>query len=115
MIAGDAETLGPLFHNSLGYGHSNASRETKASLLGKIAEGVLDYTRIDHPIREILLSGDTAVVVGSMAASLHIAGNPVELNSSTISVWVRSGVTWQLLAFQPTPIPATAAAPVATT
>ena len=108
MLAGDADALEPLLHDRLGYGHSNANRETKASLLEKIRGGVLDYSRIDHPISDILLSGDTAVVVGTMNASVLIAGNPVELNGSTISVWVRQGAGWQLLAFQPTPIPAAA-------
>ena len=106
MLGGDAPTLERLLHDALGYGHSNAGRETKATFIAKIAGGVLDYTRIDHPITEILLSGDTAVVVGTMNASVRIAGKPVELNGSTISVWVRAGEGWQLLAFQPTPIPA---------
>ncbi|MEA9984140.1 MULTISPECIES: nuclear transport factor 2 family protein [Subtercola] len=106
MLEGDTEALRGLFHDDLGYGHSNGTRETKESLLAKISDGVLDYARIDHPISEILLSGDTAVVVGAMSASVRIAGNAVELNSSTISVWVRSGEAWQLLAFQPTPVAA---------
>ena len=70
---GDATTLERLFHDKLSYGHSNASRETKSSLLTKIAAGVLDYGRIDHPISDILFSGDTAVVVGPMIASVRSA------------------------------------------
>ncbi len=108
MLAGDADALAPLLHDRLGYGHSSAARETRSSLLEKLRAGVLDYSRIDHPIADILLSGDTAVVVGTMTASVRIAGNPVELNGSTISVWVRQGESWRLLAFQPTPIPAAA-------
>jgi hypothetical protein len=105
MLAADIPTLERLFHERMGYGHSNAARETRSSLLDKIASGALDYRRIEHPIAEVIVDGDTAVVVGEMHATVVLPETTLELAGSTISVWSRSNDEWRLLAFQPTPLP----------
>jgi hypothetical protein len=105
MLAADIPTLERLLHERIGYGHSNAARDTRSSLLGKIASGALDYRRIEHPISEVIVDGDTAVVVGTMRATVVLPDTTLELAGSTISVWSRSNDEWLLLAFQPTPLP----------
>jgi hypothetical protein len=105
MLAADIPTLERLLHERIGYGHSNAARDTRSSLLGKIASGALDYRWIEHPISEVIVDGDTAVVVGTMRATVVLPETTLELAGSTISVWSRSNDEWLLLAFQPTPLP----------
>jgi hypothetical protein len=39
-----------------------------------------------------------------MIASVVLGGAPLELDNSTLSVWVRQQGTWRLLGFQPTPL-----------
>jgi hypothetical protein len=53
----------------------------------------------------VIVDGDTAVVVGTMRATVVLPETTLELAGSTISVWSRSNDEWLLLAFQPTPLP----------
>ncbi len=106
MLDGDATALGTLLHDELTYTHSDASRDGKESLLRRIADGALVYREIEHPVERVALVGDTATVAGKMVASILVNGGPKRLDNRVLSVWVREGGTWRLLAFQPTPIPA---------
>lgn len=103
MLDGDIGRLEELCHDDLAYAHSNASRDTKASYLKKVADGVFKYHSIEHPVERITVVGDTAVVVGAMKADVDMAGVRKQIDNSSLAVWVRQGDTWRLLAYQPTP------------
>lgn len=106
VVAGDFDLFRSLCHPQLVYTHSNGSRDTVDSYVEKCASGFYVYHRIDHPTTEILLVGDTAVVVGEMNAAITAGGKDKELLNNSIAVWVKEGGSWLLLAYQPTPRPA---------
>jgi uncharacterized protein (TIGR02246 family) len=105
MLAGDADALAPLLAERLSYTHSNGTRDTRESLLRKLAEGFFDYREIENPVEQVTVVGDTAMVVGRMTASVVAGGKPVQLNNSVLTVWVREDGDWRLLGYQPTPLP----------
>ncbi|VXC42772.1 conserved hypothetical protein [Arthrobacter sp. 9V] len=103
VIRGDFDTLESLFHIQLVYTHSRGDRDTLASYLTKLRQGFYKYHRIEHPIDNILLVGDTAIVVGEMNAELSVNGTAKTLTNNVIAVWTKDSGTWKLLAYQPTP------------
>ncbi|MEZ0052317.1 ketosteroid isomerase-like protein [Mycobacterium sp. MAA66] len=106
VIDGDFEAFRRLCHPDLVYTHSDSARDTLDSYIDKCQSGFYTYSRIDHPVEDVLVVGDTAVVVGQMSASITAGGKAKELNNNSIAVWVKTGDTWLLLAYQPTPLPA---------
>ncbi len=102
-LAADAEAFRRIAHPSLTYAHSDGRRDTLDEYLDKLTSGALDYHTIDHPITDIVLTGDTAVVVGRMRSELTTGGRKKTIDNTCIAVWVREDDRWQLLAYQPTP------------
>lgn len=107
MLRGAAEDFAKLCHTELTYTHSDGSRDTLESYMDKLTQQFYVYEHIEHPIEDIILVNDTAVVVGSMNADILAAGTPKRLENLCISVWVRETGQWRLLAFEPTPVPKT--------
>jgi len=105
LIGPDLPALEQLFHERLSYAHSSGVRDTKAEYLAKIENGYYDYARIDHPVERVDVVGDTAVVVGHMAADLTVQGTPKTLDVLALSVWTKATGDWQLIAYASTPIP----------
>jgi hypothetical protein len=103
MLTGDVTTLGRLLSDQLCYSHSNGSRDTKESLLRKMADSVLKYIEVEHGDDSILFAGDAAVVVGRMIATVELGGSIKQLDNRCLAVWSKVGGSWQLLAYQPTP------------
>ncbi|GGG16280.1 hypothetical protein GCM10007304_33010 [Rhodococcoides trifolii] len=106
VVDGDLDAFRSFCHPNLVYTHSDGSRDTVASYVNKVETGFYVYHRIDHPTEDVLVAGDTAVVVGEMNASITANGKDKELVNNSIAVWVRENGTWLLLAYQPTPRPA---------
>ncbi len=105
VIDGDFEAFRRLCHADLVYTHSDSARDTLGSYIDKCQSGFYTYSRIDHPVEDVLVVGDTAVVVGQMSASITAGGKPKELRNNSIAVWVKDTGSWLLLAYQPTPLP----------
>ncbi|MEU8483370.1 nuclear transport factor 2 family protein [Streptomyces sp. NPDC048641] len=105
VIAGDIEAFAALAHPELAYTHSNAAVDTLDSYLEKLRSGFYVYHSIEHPVDRILVSGDTAVVVGEMHADLTARGVRKTLANRSLAVWVRERDHWLLLAYQPTVLP----------
>ncbi|NIL91631.1 hypothetical protein RhoFasSB10_03979 [Rhodococcus fascians] len=106
IVDGDLDAFVSCCHPNLVYTHSDGSRDTIDSYLNKVTSGFYVYHRIDHPTDDILVSGDTAIVVGEMNASITANGKEKELVNNSIAVWVKENDQWLLLAYQPTPRPA---------
>ncbi|MFF2842413.1 nuclear transport factor 2 family protein [Paenarthrobacter sp. NPDC057981] len=105
IVEGDLEKFASLCHERLVYTHSDGSRDTLDSYLGKVRRGVYNYSRISHPVDQIIVIGDVALVVGRMTADLTINGTPKRLDNTSLAVWVREADQWKFLAYQPTPAP----------
>jgi len=105
MTDADIATLDRLFAPGLVYTHSDAATDGKQAYLDKIASGDLAYGPLEHPESSIVVHGDSALVFGDMRGEAHVGGQLRVLNSKCLSVWVRTGGNWALLAFQPTKYP----------
>lgn len=103
VVDGDYDAFERLCHQRLTYTHSLGDRDTLSSYLDKLRKGYYRYHRIDHPIEDIVLIGNTALVLGQMNADLTVNGTEKTLANSALSVWVKEGKTWKFLAYQPTP------------
>ncbi|MFF2317833.1 nuclear transport factor 2 family protein [Arthrobacter sp. NPDC058097] len=103
VVDADYDAFEGLCHQRLVYTHSLGDRDTLSSYMEKLRKGFYRYHRIDHPIEDIVLIGDTALVLGQMNADLTVNGTHKTLANSALSVWVKEDETWKFLAYQPTP------------
>jgi ketosteroid isomerase-like protein len=105
MAAGDLAALDRLLADDLVYTHSTGVRDTKDAYLASLRDGVVAYDAVDHVIEQVLRSGDTVLIFERMHARARLNGRPVSLSSKALAVWRRSGASWALIAYQPTPTP----------
>lgn len=109
MRDGDVETLDELLADELCYLHSNATSDTKSSLLAKIRNAELRCSEVRHDVDgQAVVHGDTAIATGRVTGTVYVRGNPVELCNRALAVWSRRQGHWRLLGYQSTPIPAAA-------
>lgn len=105
MLEGDLDALDRLLADEVSYAHSSGVRDTKDEYLAKVRSGYYVYRRIDHPVERVEVVGDTAVVVGRMAADLDVDGVPKSIDNLALAVWARRDGQWVLLGYAPTRLP----------
>jgi uncharacterized protein (TIGR02246 family) len=105
MIAGDVAALAELLSDRAVYTHSYGGRDTKQELLDKIGAGDLVYHSVQHPVTEVIVLGDAAVVLGEMHADITSSGSSRHLANATIAVWGAEDGGWRMAAFQSTRLP----------
>ncbi|MFC7791028.1 nuclear transport factor 2 family protein [Streptomyces cinereoruber] len=105
VIAGDVDAFTALAHPELAYTHSNALVDTLETYQDKLRSGFYVYHRIDHPVDRIIVSGNTAVVIGEMHADITAGGVRKTLANRSMAVWIREQDRWLLLGYQPTVLP----------
>lgn len=101
----DWDAFAALCHPALAYAHSSAVVDTLQEYLDKVHSGYYVYHDIDHPIDEIRIIDDVALVLGEMNARITAAGVEKILRNKCLAVWKNTDEGWRLLAYQPTPIP----------
>lgn len=106
IVAGDVDGFAALAHPDLVYVHSSATVDTLEAYRDKVASGFYDYHRIDHPVHRIVITGDTAYVLGEMHADVTVNGTVKRLDNAALAVWTRTDEGWRLLTYQSTVIPA---------
>jgi hypothetical protein len=62
MIDSDFDTLDKLLSDNLIYTHSTAQSDTRAEYIALCKKGVFKYLKIERPIENIQVYGDTVVV-----------------------------------------------------
>jgi uncharacterized protein (TIGR02246 family) len=106
MRDGDVEALDALYTDEMFYTHSNATRDTKASLLAKIRNQELRCTDVVHePEDHVVVIGDTAIAAGRVIGTVYVNGLPFKQCNRALAVWTRQGGRWRMIAYQSTPIP----------
>lgn len=106
MASADLATLDALLSDDLVYCHSNASLDTKASLIQGIKDKKYPYQRFDRLEENIRTYGDCAVVTGHAHIHLLGANGPRMLNLRYTDVWARGAKGWQMVSWQSTLLPA---------
>ena len=105
-VANDLAALGTLFDDKLVYTHSDSRRDTKASILDAMRSGRVRYLKFDREEAKAQVFGDTGIINGRFTAEVGIPdGSTRKLNSTFLSVWVRRGGGWAMIAWQSTPVP----------
>jgi ketosteroid isomerase-like protein len=109
MIDSDFGTLDKLLGDELVYTHSTGQSDTRAEYIALCKKGVFKYLKIERPIENIQVYGDTVVVTGHTKMDVLIDGKPKLLNSRYTNVWIKGAKGWQMVVWQSTSIPAPAA------
>jgi len=105
MVEADAAALEELLADSMIYTHSSATTDGKASYIAGVRSKKWQYRKIERPVEEIQVYGDTAVVAGQVRIDILVDGKPKIMNSRYTDVWVKGAKGWQMVAWQSTPIP----------
>jgi ketosteroid isomerase-like protein len=105
MIDADLAALDELCAPNLRYAHTTGEYDTKESYLKKVADGYFDYQRIDHPVDQVIIEGNAALVFGRMTIEVNREGAHKKMSGCTLSVWLEQADGWRFVAFQPTLIP----------
>jgi hypothetical protein len=105
LLRGDLHRLGDLLSDRLVFVHANATSDTKASLLAKMATGAIVYRSlvVEDPVVLGLAPG-IALLTGRLTADLLVREQPKRVSNLTMSVWALEDEEWRLVAYQPTPI-----------
>ena len=103
MFAGDVETLDRLLSDRLIYTHSSGRTDSKASYIRSIKEGALRYRKIEPQEPDVEIYADTALVADRASLDVWISGARRSVTICYLSVWIKDGNGWQLVAFQSTP------------
>ena len=109
MIDGDFDTLDKLLGDGLIYTHSTAQADTRAEYIALCKKGVFKYLKIERPVENIQVYGDTVVVTGQTKMYAIVEGKSKVLNSRYTDVWIRGAKGWQMVVWQSTPMPMPAA------
>jgi ketosteroid isomerase-like protein len=114
MIKKDKAGFEKLYHPDLAYGHSSGVVETKEQAIQHVLGGEGTYTAINFgPDTKVRVHGNTAFVTGKVDYQERAHGKDNVVNLVVLSVWMKSGPGWQMIARQatkPTPPAAAAAA-----
>lgn len=106
LRAGDATSLATMLSDRLVFMHANAKQDDKAVLIDKMRGGGIVYHSLEVTEERVTDLGATALLHSRLTALVSVAGQPKSIDNQTLSVWVREGDEWMLIAYQPTPIPA---------
>ena len=105
MVEADAAALEELLADSMIYTHSSATTDGKASYIAGVRSKKWQYRKIERPVEEIQVYGDTAGVAGQVRIDILVEGQPKIMKSRYTDVWVKGAKGRQLVAWQSTPIP----------
>ena len=102
MIAGDAEALARLLAGELVWTHSSGKRDDRTAFLDRIASRAADYHELEVSDDAVTSHGDVLVHHGDLVGRVTVGGTEKALRNRFLSVWKRSGDTFELLAWQST-------------
>jgi ketosteroid isomerase-like protein len=101
LIDPSSEKLEALVMENLTYGHSSGKIEDKKTFLENLLNGNSNFEEITFFDQKIALEKNTAVVRHQLSAKTNDKGkSPGEVNLHILTVWVKNGKTWKLLARQ---------------
>lgn len=100
MVDADKATLEKLADTKLSYGHSGGKIENKETFVDNIVSGRSDFVTIELADQTVSVTGNTAIVRHNLNAATNDNGKPAEVHLHVLTVWVKEGNAWKLLARQ---------------
>ena len=105
MLAHDLVKLEKLLSEDLIYTHSSALTDSKASYIESLKLGDVYYQQIEREDVLLRAYGNSAVVTGKILMIVTLKGELKLINNRFAGIWVKQKPGWQLVTWQPTPIP----------
>ena len=100
MIARDKAVLEAGLSDQLVFGHASGRVETKAEFVGAVVAKKPIYKSITIGDPTISVVGNNAIARYTAAVDLDAEGKEISLKLGIMTVWVKDGGTWKLLAHQ---------------
>jgi hypothetical protein len=100
MLAADTHALRDLLDEGLIYVHSTGGRDTRASYLQKLDDGVMRYESLALDVSEVQARERFALLRGAMSAQVKTANGTIAVASHYEAIWMQAGGAWRLAAFQ---------------
>lgn len=100
LVAADKAALEAVVSDQLSFGHSSARTETKAEFVRNILDKKPIYKSVTIEDPKISVVGNNAVARYTAAVEVEVGGKEISLKLSVMTVWVKDGGIWKLLAHQ---------------
>ena len=100
MTAADKATLEAVVSDQLSFGHTSGRVETKAEFVGAVVAKKPIYKSITIGDPTISVVGNNAIARYTAAVDLESRGKEIAIKVGVMTVWVKDGGTWKLLAHQ---------------
>ncbi|WP_248282075.1 nuclear transport factor 2 family protein [Mucilaginibacter robiniae] len=100
MTDADTTQLSKLTSAHLSYGHSSGKVQTQAEFIHSLATGESDFVSINLTEQTITVSGTTALVRHTLAATTNDSGKPGTVKLYILLVWQKTKSHWILLGRQ---------------
>jgi ketosteroid isomerase-like protein len=100
LVSADKAALEAVVSDQLSFGHSSARTETKAEFVRNILDKKPIYKSVTIEDPKISVAGNNAVARYTAAVEAEAGGKEISLKLSVMTVWVKDGGTWKLLAHQ---------------
>lgn len=104
LIEGDTATLGELYADDFTYTSTDGVVLDKAQQIELFRSGRLEIESGASESVEVRVYGGTGVVTGYFRAQGQSEGQPFNSTERFLSVWVKGGQRWQLVAEQATEV-----------
>jgi ketosteroid isomerase-like protein len=100
ITSADKAALEAVVTDQLSFGHSSGRIENKAEFVGGIAGKKVIYKSVTPGEPAITVVGSTAIARYPVAVEVEVGGKPLAFKLGIITVWVKDGGAWKLLAHQ---------------
>ena len=100
MMARDKATLEAGLSDQLIFGHASGRVETKAEFVGNILDKKPIYKSITLGDPTISVVGNNAIARYTAAVEADAGGKEISVKLAVVTIWVKDGGTWKLLAHQ---------------
>ena len=104
-VAADGAALEKLLDANLEYSHSNGKLDNRSSFIASLADGSLDYLRMDPEIQSLRIFGDVGVIRGLAKVRVTIAAATSEFTIGYTDVWLWKDGRWQMTEWRSTRLP----------
>jgi len=100
MVAADKAALEAVVSDQLSFGHTSGRVETKAEFVGNILDKKPIFKSITASDTTVSVVGNNAIARHTAAVDLVAGGKEISIKVGVMTVWVKDGGSWKLLAHQ---------------
>ena len=100
MVAADKAALEAVASDQLSFGHTSGRTETKAQFVNNILDKKPIYKSITLSDTKTSVVGNNGIARYTAAVEAEAGGKEISIKVGVMTVWVKDGGTWKLLAHQ---------------